>query len=350
MIVLTIYFGLGKEIQTETEDSWTENANVDPYCNRSGDEILPGIYSGSCTGSYYPAKAEINLYGYVYDLGIPHRSMWELYLRLQMLMTFVHEVGHHYDFTCRISRGRWRGDSKDNIEIYAEHIQHKWLNEYVIPFLKKKYVEDVDALYSWTKKHVGLEIPLDLIAGDPRSTAKNGCIRAASLFDTAHAFQEFVCEIHSGKDVLKARLEFADQLHMADKYDLALTIIDLVLAEKPKYVKGITLKADVYEHLGKYNDAVDIAMRALSIDPNYVKAMVILLYSYKDMKKWEKVIEISDKILSQEKSYPWVLFYKATAYFEIGKYKEAEDIIRDIEKRNKRIPIMVQGLKEKLQN
>lgn len=150
------------------EKPWLAEPKKDPYVGRYGFELLPGIFYGWCLGSYFPAKAEIRLNSYIYDPKLPDRSLWECYVRLHMLMTFVHEMGHHYDFTFRIGRGRWRGDKTENAEIYAENMQHQWLQDYVIPFLEDKYAVEVNVLKSWIEDQVGIAISLDLLAGDPR--------------------------------------------------------------------------------------------------------------------------------------------------------------------------------------
>lgn len=350
-----VSFCLGAERQSPSDYPWVQDPEKDPYLGRIGYEALPGIYMGRCLGTYYPAKAEIRLHGYVYASEIANRSMWDLYLRLHMLMTFVHEVGHHYDFTFRIGRGRWRGDSRDNVEIYAESMQHKWLNEYVIPFLGEKYLEECSTLNSWIRHHVGVEIPLALIAGDPRSTGKNGSIRISSFFDTAEAFQEFVRKIHDSCDLMEARLEFANDLHMADKYGLALEIIELVLRSEPRHLKAITLKADICVHLQNYDEAIKVAEHVLSIDHSYVDAYLVLSDSYEGLEEWQRVIEISDTLIglvSDVKSWHYgsALCSKASALMEKGSLQEAEEIIVTLESQGKRTARLAKRLREKLES
>ncbi|MFC1834091.1 hypothetical protein ACFL2Q_05070 [Thermodesulfobacteriota bacterium] len=78
----------------------------DPYTERYGCEILPGVFSG-LQGRYYPGDAVIEIHAYVYDSNLADREMWELYLRLRMLSTLVHEFGNHYDHAHRETRGPW---------------------------------------------------------------------------------------------------------------------------------------------------------------------------------------------------------------------------------------------------
>ena len=44
---------------------------------------------------YFPLSATIRLYAYVYDAALPNREMLEVYLRLRMLSTLLHEIAHH---------------------------------------------------------------------------------------------------------------------------------------------------------------------------------------------------------------------------------------------------------------
>ncbi len=250
---------LGADRQYPPEEPWATELEVDPYLGRNGYEFLSGIYVGRCVGTYSPHNAEIWLHGYIYSPDLANRSMLELYLRLHMLMVFVHEIGHHHDFTFRIARGRWRGDNPDNVEIYAERMQHLWLADYIIPFLQTKYAQELEEFNTWIKAHAGVEVPIEILIGDPRSTAKNGLIMLSSFFDTGEAFRSFVNNVLAGKDLIEARLDFADELHMAEKYDLALKIIELVLSEKPNDVEAIALKAEIYGHLEKYDLAIQLA-------------------------------------------------------------------------------------------
>ena len=138
---------------------------------------------------------------------------------------------------------------------------------------------------------------------------------------------------------------------MAEKYDLALMIIDIILAEIPKHVKAITLKADIFEHLEKYDDAIITANQALSIDPNCIEAFCVLSNSYEGLRHWQKVIDLSKIIIhhlpnDKHWRYDFALFSKANACLEMGNLQEAEKIIVEFENGNNR----TQGLAQRLRN
>jgi hypothetical protein len=98
--LVSIDLCLGSEIQEESEED-LEGAFCDPLIGRIGFEHLPAVYCGRILGQYHPDSARIFLCAYVYDENLPEREMWELYLRLSMLATLVHEIGHHYDMSAR---------------------------------------------------------------------------------------------------------------------------------------------------------------------------------------------------------------------------------------------------------
>ena len=274
-------------------------------------------------------------------------------MRLHMLMVFVHEIGHHHDFAFRIARGRWRGDNPDNVEIYAEKMQHKWLTDYIIPLLQTNYSKDFEEFNNWVKTHAGVEVPIEILIWDPRSTAKDGMIVLTSFFDTGDTFRSFVNDVLAGKGLIETRLGFANGLHMAEKYDLALKIIELVLSEQPNNIEAITLKADIYTHLEKYDLAIQLAENALAIQKDYVPALDIIADAYSGLKDWRNVITASDAILNildeeDVLEYVSALRSKGDAYLELGHNQEVQDIIEELEKGKKWSQRMARELRERL--
>lgn len=270
-----------------------------------------------------------------------------------MLMTFVHEIGHHYDFTFRIGRDKWRGDKRDNLEIYAESMQHRWLTEYVIPFLQDKYASEVRVLNAWIEKQVGIPIPLELLAGDPRSTAKNGCIRISSWFDSADSFLLFVKDISRGKDLDEARYDYADALHQDEKYDYAWRILDQLLVQHPDHPACLNLKADICVHLEQFEKAVQYAEQVLSIYIDNVEPYDVLSNAYAGLKMWEKVLAVTDKILTLlERDDIWerirALTDRANAYIGMGNLEEAEKVVRQLEEGPKMGQRWAKRLRDKL--
>lgn len=344
---------LGKERQKPSDEPWVKDLETDPYLGRGGFEKIPGVFSGVCLGTYYLNDPEISLYGYVFQPDMPNRRMWELYLRLHMLMTFVHEIAHHFDFTSRIAKGRWRGDDYHKAENYAEQIQYQWLCDYVIPYLQEAYPVESEEFNRWIKEHLGQPIPMKLLAGDPRSTARDGGIVISSFFDTSRAFEEFVKAVHDGKCSTESRLEFADDLHMAEEYDTAMAIIAQILEEKPKHVKAITLKAGILVHTERYHEALQIAQEALSIDPNYIGSFEVMADAHGGLKDWGEVISVTDKILEiSGKDDPLgcetALYKRAIAVLELGDYEAVEETIHELQNGSRYLQRRAKRLREEL--
>ena len=112
-----------REQQEEADDP--ANYEPDPLTGRPGNGVLPGVYCGPVLGTYDPDTATVALHGYVYDrAAMPEREVRELYLRLCMLSTLLHELAHHVDRTTRVARGRWLCIPGDKAEEFAHENEH----------------------------------------------------------------------------------------------------------------------------------------------------------------------------------------------------------------------------------
>jgi tetratricopeptide (TPR) repeat protein len=293
---------LGKEFQEEdNEENPDDDAKSDPYAGRLGYERLPGIYTGLCLGHYIPDSSIIRLFAYIYSPHLPHRRILEFYMRLKILMTFVHELGHHFDHTSRIARGRWRNDSTEKVEIYAETIEYEWLQEYLIPFLEQRYSDERAKFQSWMIEHIGIEIPLRLLIGDTRSTIKGGGIRETVLFSTGLAFHDFIKAVIEGSNMMAARLEFADDLHMAGEYELALAIIQTVFAKEPNNLTAIILEGEIFVHQERFDAAKNQAEAALRLEPENVEALEVLADAYEGLRQWDSVETLTNQLMQYYK-------------------------------------------------
>lgn len=326
---------LGAEPQMEPHGE--RLCEPDPLVGRRGYEELPGIYLGEVKGIYHANSAKIELFAYVYDPGIADREIWELYLRLNMLSTFVHEVAHHYDFTRRVARGRWRGDHKSKVEIYAESVQHEWVQNCIVPYLEKTYAEQVNALDAWITHHGGISIPLVRLAGDPRATAKNGLINIqVTDFGIRSAFTTLAEDVAKGEDLLSTRLQFARGLHYDENYVEALQIIGGVLAEHRDNLEALTLKADIWSHQERNEEARDLAEYVVSQDQNFDDAWFILMLCYEALEDWEKLLHATTRELSKTKlstvSRTQALLRRATARLGLSDLCGMEDDLAAVER------------------
>lgn len=344
---------LGKQHQSHPEEDFYSKPEADPYLGRLGYKVFAGIYRPRCLGVYLPNRNEIRLNGYVHKPSIADRPIWDFYLRLHMLGTFIHELAHHYDFVSRIARGRWRWENRDKLEIYAETMAYQWVREYVIPFVKERYSHEYEQLNRWMMETLGLMPDLELLVGDCRSTAAKGRIYISNIFDTSSAFEEFVQDVLSRKDLTLARIEFARELHFAENYDLALRILDKLLEKDRKNIDALGLYGDILVHQENYTEAVKYAQKGLQLDKRDVESYLVLCDSYEGLKDWKSVIKWATCALNfaDGRLDRFLLLTRLTnAEIQSGLFPEAEKSLQKLKDHfaNRRIPRSVSNLEKLL--
>jgi tetratricopeptide (TPR) repeat protein len=233
----------------------------------------------------------VSVYAYVYDrhrLPLP-LPLCQFYLRLHALKTFVHEIAHHHDNIARVARGRWRSDSSHTVEMYAEEMEHKWTQEIVLPYLRRNYGKDAEALQKWVAHRGGLRVDLDFFAGDSRRTRRDGLQKL--VFSTSGAFESWVDELPTCKSLAESRLAFAWELHYSDCYDQCLELLNKILANSREWIPALTCKADTLVHLQKYEEALLITHRVLAIDSTNSDAWETQgdVFEYQD--NWKVLLE-----------------------------------------------------------
>lgn len=332
----TIELCLGERNRSrQREEEWTAPPELDPHVGRPGYEILPGIFAGSVLGTYYPGQNKLRIYAYVCGPDALDPIPVGFYLRMCMLMTLVHEVAHHYDFFSRTARGRWLADAPDKVEIYAERVQHDWFTKYVVPCLMRDYLDQWQAFNRWVQEKVGLELPAEVLLGDPRTTAKGNGIVLRALFDTGQAFQELLTTVQQGGDLQKARLDFARDLHYAEHYEPALLIIDLLMRADRDNVDALVLQADIFNHMGRYEEALSISKQVLQREPCWTAALETQVDAWMGLGEYHKGIQGIDKLVGIIGDEPrevvrWQI-EKTEALIEVGRYTEAETLLASIE-------------------
>src|SRR5262249_25767415 len=163
---------------------------------------------------------------------------------------------HHHDHTNRVRRGRWLADRKENVEWYAEKMEHDWTQQMVVPYLAKTYPAEVQALLDFVEHQGGVRLPLGFFAGDSRSTLRNGLIRFT--FTTSGAFEFWVTDLPKCTDLAASRLAFAWELHYADHYEECLRVLERVLSEQPDLYDALICKGDTLIHLERHDEAFAI--------------------------------------------------------------------------------------------
>jgi len=174
--------------------------------------LLRGVVAPSTCGMYAPDERCIRLFAYRLDPDVPNRRHVELYLRLAMLATLCHEVARHHE----------RG----------------WTPSVVVPYLEDAYPDDVAALYQWMIDRVGVVIPLELVAE-----------RSQHLLGASEAFQRMLAA--TGPATTDERLHVAFRLHYDHHLELALAVIDRVLATEPHHAEALADRAHVLRKLDR---------------------------------------------------------------------------------------------------
>lgn len=319
----SIWLCLGAGYQESSYDGSSEAQENDPHTGRLGSELLSGVFIGHTLGVYLPKRRRIDLCAYVYDAALPQREMWEVWLRLMMLKTFVHEVAHHHDFSTRVARGRWRADNSDNLEIYAEKMAHEWMRLIVIPYVERRYPVPLKVLRDWLQQHAGIALPLDLLVGDWRRTAKGGMMTENAFFNMAIAFGNLARSVGAGEDKAKTKLQFARELHYKAFYKEALHIIAGVLNEQVDNTEALTLQADIYIHQKQYDLAFPSLQSVVARQPDDRDAWDCLADVYEAREDWPNLIIATTRLIEQRKGRhcpPGWLSSRARALLETGDY------------------------------
>lgn len=275
---------LGNEYMAERRDE--ARATADPLSGRLGCELFPGVYSGNVLGTYFPSRGRIDLYAYVVDwrrLTVP-RLIVELFLRLQALKTLMHELAHFHDRVERVRRGRWLADRHENLEWYAEKMEHQWTAEFVVPYLERRYGKECRQFRAWVRQRGGIELPIGFFGGDSRRTERNGITRM--VFSTAGAFESWLGELPRCLNPADARLALAWELHFADYYEECLAILNGILAAEPARLKAKICRADTLVHLERYDEALADADTVIAVAPEESRAWEVRLDVFEGRKDW----------------------------------------------------------------
>jgi tetratricopeptide (TPR) repeat protein len=295
-----------------------------------GGEIMSGVFGGDVLGRYTSNGPDIHLHAYVYDASLADRAVFEPYLRLRMLSTFVHEIGHHLDLTTRDARGRWRAEDDDEAEITAEAIEYAWTRDYVIPHLEEAHGGEVAALKAWILEHGGLVVPLDVLVGDPRTTRGKDGIRL--FFSVGGAFHALFTAVSEGKRPPETHLDFARELHYGEHYEEALTIIARVLDQHPGHATALTLRADIFMHEGRVDEALAIARGVLLVDGDHADAWEIVRDAGQARGQWTLVLEAASRGVALLEGWRRrsSLVLRTRAHLELAHFEAAEQDLAEL--------------------
>lgn len=308
--ITRIVFRLGEDAQPE------EKGRPDPLVGRTGIDILPGVFCGICLGRYLWDTATIELFAYIYDAdALPDKGIRELFLRLQMLSTLVHEVAHHKGKLAQGARGRWEILPGDANERYAQPQEHRWMKEIVAPYLEQTYPDEARAFSEWMAHYGGVSLPLAAFADDAIYTD----------FTLSSAIESLAETVDAGAPLRRTRLDFAHDLRLALHYDAALQCIALVLAEDPEDVEALALQARTHSQQEHYEEAERAAQAALALDATCELAWEVLVDVFKHRGDWRGVEAATSKLIELSKHPPLgERVDRVRARLELGDFTGAE--------------------------
>lgn len=335
---------LGKHYQWKglaSEDAPFGLDAPDPLVGRWGVEILPGVFVGRYLGTYFYDHATIRLYAYVYDAAaLPNREMLEVWLRLRMLSTLLHEIAHHTQERVAGARGRWCVVPGEPREKDAEQREYRWAQEVAAPYLEQTYPETVQALYEWMASHGGVAVSLATLAEAPVEPG---------LWSSEIAFESLVEAVHTQEPLKETRLRFARDLYHAEHHAEALQIIERVLAEHPLDAEALSLQAHVYNRQKRYAEAEQAALAVVSQDERSVDAWKELVDVSGAQGNWVKMEQAATRVIELSKRGTFgALGDRARARMELGKFQEAtEDMetLTQFQGKGSRIPRMIAVLR-----
>lgn len=328
---------LGAEYQVDYERRNPSVAEPDPLVGRLGWEGFPGVWSGRILGTYHHRGAVVRINAYVHEDRAPLREVWGILLKLQALSTLVHEVGHHYDHTMRVARGRWLARGEEQVEMYAEDRQHAWVRSAVLPYLRAAYAPEVERLEEWVGHHGGVRLPLEVLAGDPRGTRKGGGIGLNETLWSMHALVEsLVGDVAKGTPLQACRVGFARFLHYRDDYEEALRSLAVVLSEEPGRVDALTLRADIYVHQGRDAEALELARGVLARVPEHAEAWEVVADACEALERWEEMHAAASRMVALYATERWrrfgALLQRARASVRLGARDEARADLATLER------------------
>lgn len=271
---------LGAERQREVAEGEAGYGEPDPLAGRLGFDSLPGVYQGLELGTYFADDASIWLYASVYDAAaMPDRDLRELYLRLRMLQTLMHEVAHHKENLGCDPRGRWVDGPEGKNEWTARQWAYTWTLRYCIPYLEQRYPAEAHALIEWVGQHGGVTLPLSSLINHPDE---------CDLY-TSGAVESLFASYDEGASLYETRLGFAHDLHFAERFGEALRGLETILADHPNDCAARTLQADIYAHLERYKEAERVARAVVATEPTYARAWDVLVHVYRAQGRWPEL-------------------------------------------------------------
>jgi tetratricopeptide (TPR) repeat protein/predicted phosphodiesterase len=104
---------------------------------------------------------------------------------------------------------------------------------------------------------------------------------------------------------------------------LLLDLADHILKHDPRYVRALTMKAEVLRRLEQYDEALDVVKQAIRIDKKYPEAWVVNGETLENKEQWHCAIAALEQATTLDPDYIWAWMFKANLLRQIGQYDDA---------------------------
>lgn len=240
----------------------------EPYTGRMRGEYLPNLFAPEVLGSYHPSTATIRLYAFVGELEPCLTMFW----KIEALKTLVHEAAHHFDRTFRRGRARWSTDERSKDEAWAEEIEQEQVREIVFPYIKTRYLAELDALDAWIERHSG---------------AATFAVELAFLF--RRPLMILLRSVLGGDELEATRVDFARALHEESANEQAAAVLRSVYAVRPEHAEAFAVSACILHCTrADHDEAERLCRRALELAPGCLAAWEVLVRGYAIQERWHE--------------------------------------------------------------
>lgn len=305
-----------------------EGSSVDPYTSSPGHELVPGVFAPEVRGRYRERDGALRLHAYVYA-GEPAPFI-AMYLRLRVLVTFVHELAHHHDFAFRIRGDRWRMDDRRKTESFARRLGFEYATGCVLPYVAERYPAEHAALVDWIAQHAGVALPLELLVDDRESDEGYD----AGIVD--HGFCELVRACAAG-DPRPGRIALAVCLHLAGHDAYCEPIARALLAGDPDGRDGLLLCAAIAARRGELAAAEAMLGRLRLRNPRDAAAWRELAHVLRAQSAWERLAELaSEERIDGGELELAALHHRARASILLGRWDAVTEDIATLAERGAR--------------
>jgi predicted Zn-dependent protease len=96
----------------------------------------------------------------------------------------------------------------------------------------------------------------------------------------------------------------ANILIETEQVDMALMLVDRLLAERKKDVRAYLISANIFEDLRRFKDSVKVLRQGLVVFPDNYRISIMLAYNLEKTSEWSEAIQIAERLYEQRPGDP----------------------------------------------